>query len=413
MRVHRNRLLCIAAFGCSAVLTSSYAESPVGQIDKLGMSISDQEEQAIIKAIGYGREISKNAEKINGAPFRRDAHAKATGCLRATFTVNGDIPDHFRASVFAQPAREYPAWIRFSNGDMTVQPDKKPDARGMAIKVMQVSGEPIAAELPGPATQDFVMTNMPVFFHRNIFDYVDDMKYLAKLHRTRWFISFFPPRLHPKRLLLATETVSAKINNPLQPQYYSMTPYRLGDIALKFSARPCDGMTFYNTVDTGNTDYLTTAMQQSLKNNAACFDFMVQERKPGANMPLDDATVEWSQQESPFIPIAKIHIPSQTFNTKAQNSFCENLSMNPWNGVDAWEPLGSLNRSRRLVYYAVSQYRHKENKQTIFQPGSWCIDGGTNCDLSEVLHRNSSAPVIKKMFDPLYTPVATTPSENK
>ena len=342
-------------------------------IETLGMDISPQEQAAITKAMQYGREISRAAEKVNGLPYRRDAHAKATGCVKATFTVNKDIPERFRHSVFQEPGREFKAWIRFSNGDMTVQADKKPDARGMAIRLMNVPGEKIAPELPESGVHDFIMTNMPVFFHRNVFDYVDDMYYLAKLKRTRWFISLFPPRLHPKRLYLAVKTVSSKIKSPLQPQYYSMVPYRLGNIPLKFSAKPSPDMTFTEQADDSDKNYLTEVMQAKLAKGSSGFDFMVQEQKPDKNMPLDDATVCWSEQESPFIPIAKIHIPAQTFIGEAQQVFAENLSMNPWHGVGEWEPLGSLNRSRRLVYFAVSKFRHEQNKAQFSDPKDWEI----------------------------------------
>jgi len=362
-------------------------------IDTLGMEISDQEKEAIAKAMQYGQEISRLAEKKNGLPYRRDAHAKATGCVRATFTVNSDIPTQFLHSVFQNPGDKFQAWIRFSNGDMTVQADKKPDARGMAIRVLNVPGEKIAPELPESAVQDFIMTNMPVFFHRNVYDYVDDMYYLSKLERTRWFISFFPPRIHPKRLYLAKETISSKIKSPLQPQYFSMTPYQLGASQIKFSAKPCVGSTFNDKVDTSSYDYLTQSMQTKLNNEAACFDFMVQEKIEGKEMPIDDATVEWSQEDSPFIPIAKIDIPPQEFTSEAQQTFCENLSMNPWHGVDQWQPLGSLNRSRRLVYYAVSKFRHQENDAKFSIPSSWCLDGSNNCDLTGVFYNANTMSV--------------------
>jgi len=354
------------------------------EIDTLGMDISEQEKQAIIMAMHFGREISSAAEKVNGLPYRRDAHAKATGCVRATFTVNNDIPPHFHHSVFQNPGAEFKAWIRFSNGDMTVRADNKPDARGMAIRIMAVPGEKIAPELPASNVQDFVMTNMQIFFHHNVFDYVDVMQYLAKLERTRWFISLWPPRIHPRRLYIAKQTVSSRIKTPLQPQYYSMTPYRLGETALKFSAKPCANMTFTEAANTDDYDYLTKTMQAKLNNNAACFDFMLQEQKADSNMPLDDATVEWSEKESPFIPVAKIKLPAQQFTSLEQQTFCENLSMNPWHGVGEWEPLGSLNRSRRLVYHAVSKYRHNQNDAAVSNPSSWCLDGKSNCDLSEV-----------------------------
>ncbi len=389
--------LFLLSFGAQSQEAKVPNHSP--NFDNLGMEISEEEGQAIIKSMQYGREISKAAEKINGLPYRRDAHAKATGCVRALFSIKGDIPAHYRHSIFQQAGKTYPAWIRFSNGDMTVQADSKPDARGMAIKVMGVDGEKIAPELPGDGTQDFIMTNTPAFFNRNIFDYVDDMYYLSKLQRTRWFISFFPPKLHPKLLYRATQTVSAKITNPLEPQYYSMLPYQVGHTQVKFSVKPCTGMRFNSKVDKTSEDYLTDSMQNHLQSRSACFDFGVQEKIAGADMPLDDASVIWSETVSPFVNIARIHIPRQTFTSEAQMTFCENLSMNPWHAVGEWQPLGSLNKARRLVYYAVSQYRHQQNKEDIREPGNWCL-GNANC--KQPIHSVNEPEEIKLYFDTRY-----------
>jgi len=161
--------LCLLAMSASA---------DYGDLEQFGLS--PQEAEAVVSAMRSAREISKRAEEINGRPYRRDAHAKATGCVRGLFEVNGDIPERYRHSVFASPAQSYEAWVRFSNGDMLVQPDRKPDARGMAIKLMNVSGERIAPELPDGGTQEFISTYTKAFFNRNIFDYADDMPYLAR-----------------------------------------------------------------------------------------------------------------------------------------------------------------------------------------------------------------------------------------
>jgi hypothetical protein len=371
----------------------------------LGMQVSEQEQLAIKQAMEYGRIISKIAESKNGLPYRRDAHAKATGCVRATFSINGDIPKHFQYSIFAKPAHEYQAWIRFSNGDMVVQSDGKADARGMAIKVIGVEGDEIATELTGNDSQDFIMTNTAAFFNRNVFDYVDDMYYLSKLQRTRWFISFFPPRLHPKLLYRAVQTVSAKIDSPLQPQYYSMLPYALGDTELKFSAKACPGMTFPEKGDKSDKDYLTEVMSEHLAKQGACFDFMLQEKVAGADMPIDDASVIWSEQAAPFVKVARVNIPPQNFTSQAQQQFCENLSMNPWHGVGEWQPLGSLNRARRLVYNAVSTYRHKHNEAPRIKPNNWCLVAGDSCDQNQSLNQTKSTWPLPRMFDPQWTPL--------
>lgn len=386
-------------------LAETQSQTHSVDFDTLGMELSEPEQKAIGQAMEYGRQISSWAEKRNGLPYRRDAHAKATACVRAIFSINGDIPKQFQKSIFSTPGREYQAWIRFSNGDMLVRPDGKPDARGMAIKLMDVDGDKIAPELAGAKTQDFIMTNTPAFFNRNIFDYTADMKYLAEQKRLAWFVSLWPPRLHPRRLYIAAKTVSSTINSPLQAQYYSMLPYQLGRTAVKFSARSCPGMPFKTKVDKSDEDYLTEAMVQQLDATAGCFDFLLQEKIPGHDMPLDDATVVWSEQQSPLIPVARIHIPAQTFTSEEQQEFCENLSMNPWHAVGEWLPLGSLSKARRLVYHAVSQFRHQKNEAADFEPDNWCLNQEQECDMADYIHPNAEHGWLPRCFDSMYQPL--------
>lgn len=401
----RNALLLFSTLLFSA---NGSAQDPqaLDSLDTLGMEISDAERAAIASSINSAREISRAAQRHNEGPYRRDAHAKATGCLRAEFEINGDIPAQFQHGVFAEPGRRYQSWIRFSNGDMLVQPDGKGDARGMAIKLMGADKRPIAPELGTTGTQDFIMTNTPAFFNRNIFDYAENIAHLAKLDRTGWFVSLWPPRLHFKEMIRARQTISSKINTPLAEQYFSMLPYRLGQTELKFSARPCDGADYPISIDQSKPNFLTTQMTENLKRGSACFDFMVQPRIADAEMPLDDATVIWEEEESAFIPIARIHIPPQTFTGTAQQAFCENLSMNPWHGVGEWQPLGSLNRARRVVYHAVSEFRHRQNDAPQLTPTGWCIpDSEQPCTPHQGLNIRKPTWPLPRCFDPHYHPL--------
>src|SRR2546427_1683240 len=71
---------------------------------------------------------------------RRDAHTKAHGCVKAEFVVESTLPAELQHGVFKEGSR-YEALIRFSNAFPTVKADKKPDVRGMAIKLLGVGGE--------------------------------------------------------------------------------------------------------------------------------------------------------------------------------------------------------------------------------------------------------------------------------
>jgi hypothetical protein len=280
-------------------------------------------------------------------PAHRDAHAKAHGCVRAEFRVADDLPAALRVGLFAEP-RSYDAWIRFSNGSGSSHRDSIVDGRGMAIKLMGVAQSP-------STTQDFVMIDYPVFFVRNASDYVDLQKSGP--------MQFFFPTLNPSRFrlhegLVALALAFQRVRNVLNLRYWSMTPYRFGEDVCKFSARPVGASPF---VATGEPDFLHANLARHLSERSASFEFMVQLRtQPGA-MPIEDPTVIWDETAAPFVPVASITIPPQSFDTPEQHEFCENLSFTPWHCLDAHRPLGGINRVRRVVYEHISRLRHELN----------------------------------------------------
>jgi hypothetical protein len=62
--------------------------------------------------------VSSNSPQL----YRRDAHAKSIGCLKATFHVLDSIAPGLRQGLFANPG-EYHAWVRYSNGNTLVRSD--------------------------------------------------------------------------------------------------------------------------------------------------------------------------------------------------------------------------------------------------------------------------------------------------
>ena len=68
----------------------------------------------------------------------RDAHAKAHGCVKAQVTVLQNLVPELRHGVLAEPGKTWQAWMRLSNGNAYPQFDSARDARGMAIKLLDV-----------------------------------------------------------------------------------------------------------------------------------------------------------------------------------------------------------------------------------------------------------------------------------
>lgn len=299
----------------------------------------------------------------------RGAHAKAHACLRAYFDVLQDIRSDYRHGVFSDPGRRYKTWVRFSNGhyDLRTSQDSENDARGMALKLMEIDGQPLEQSDAGNATQDFLMANTPVFFVRNMPDY---NYFVANPENLK---AFFFPGLNPfnwriKELFAGKRVLSPPPASVLDPVYYSITPYRLGPHNIKFAARPCHNRNDAAPVmdEQAGADFLREQLREELNGAAACFIFRVQaQRADKGGMSLDDATVEWSEQDAPFIPLATITIPQQDFPDPEQAQFCENLSFAPWHALPEHRPLGQLNRLRRHAYPASSGYRHEQNRTEI------------------------------------------------
>ncbi len=318
------------------------------------------DEQALAQEIGMGIEKSIRKEYRPGGA-RRDAHPKAHGCVKAEFQVMDTLPDNLAKGVFI-PGKTYPAWIRFSNGSKDAsQADIKGDARGMAIKVLDVPGAKLLEDEDQATTQDFIMINHPVFFAN------DPRRYLS-LITDESSDSFSKKLLIPfalglKGTLIALKTTSKKISNPLQTRYWSMVPYQLGTgpdrQAVKYSARSCSTTTD-PIPNNPSPNFLRDALRTTLQKGDACMEFLVQPRTSD-RMSVEDSMTEWKEAKAPFYKVATIRIPQQTFDTADQIRFCENLSFSPWHALRDHKPLGVTNRMRKVIYDHISRVRHEMN----------------------------------------------------
>jgi hypothetical protein len=314
------------------------------------------DEEAATRAIN---EFSLTALKNNTAslPVKRDVHTKHHGCVNAFFQVhNENLDPKYRVGVFAQN-KEYKSWIRFSNGQGKPKPDISGDVRGMAVKLMGVPGKKLLENEANEQTQDFLLINNNTFFIEKLSDYTQLIK--ATAEGDTGVLKF--GITHPKVAYRLYNIFKKKISSPIELDYFSTTPYKLGSVAVKYRARPCsDSIT--PIPNNPSPNYLRETMARSLNQKDTCYNFMVQFRKGSIDdMPVEDSTKEWDESISPFIPVATIIIPRQQFDTDKQMNYCENLSFTPWHSLPEHKPLGVTNRVRKSVYEMISKYRHSQN----------------------------------------------------
>jgi hypothetical protein len=313
--------------------------------------------------------IKRATEKRFGErvrPARRDAHAFDTACVQAIFRVDPNLHSDLRQGVFV-PGREYAAWIRFSNGNCIETSPRAPDARGMAIKLMGVSGDKLMSD--EKETQDFILISHPRFF-------VDDLKpYKATLNRflrgtfwDQWVVA--PLKLGSLRSIAIAFRVNALfVTNPLFIRYWSMTPYRLGldparKLAVKYAVKPQgEKPPFFRRLAAffGRGFAQKKEIGARLAGAEMRFDFYIQ-RYIDARTPIEDSTVEWLERVSKLERVAEIVIPAQAIISPERDRFCDNLSFSPWHGLPEHKPLGLVNRVRRRVYLSISEHRHALNE---------------------------------------------------
>jgi hypothetical protein len=74
-------------------------------------------------------------------------------------------------------------------------------------------------------------------------------------------------------------------------------------------------------------------------------------------MPIEDASVEWRERDSPYVRVAEVRIPRQAIDAPGRVHICERTSFNPWNCLTVHRPLGGMNRVRRTIYEAMQDFR--------------------------------------------------------
>jgi catalase len=304
-----------------------------------------------------------------GTRYLRDAHAKAHGCVMAEVQVPNDLPAPLRQGVFAEPGKTWQATIRLSNGNAYPQFDSLRDARGMAIKLLDVPGKQLLADRQSHGEQDFVMFNHPNFFVSDVAEYRQNVAAQADGKKAMAFFPSLDPRTWQIRhLFIALATLSPPPASPIQTTYFSVSPYKFGEANAKFRVAPDPDSCPAYTLPAQNQDlpnFLRSALNQQLSTDRvpACFVLQIQRQDPSKYMPIEDTSIEWQESDAPFETVAHIKVPAQDFDTPKLNLACDNQSFNPWFGIEAHRPIGGINRLRKAVYEAVSDYRHSRNAE--------------------------------------------------
>jgi len=294
---------------------------------------------------------------------QRFGNTKTFGVLRGELTVLPGLPEQLRYGFLAQP-RSFPAWVRFSGPGPYAPPDLEDYGQcSVGIKLMDVPGPKLLDD--EHATQDLLLVSPASFV-------TPDIRENAKLQR--WVRAKAPLgyAINPgdtHLLHLAMQLLYSPVHaNPLEVQYYSNVPFLLGDgQAVQYSLRPVPDRRTPIPRQPGE-NYLRDAMVATLAAGEWAFDLMVQVQTHPHRMPIEDATVKWPERLSPYVPVARLRLPAQRFDSDAQLAFADALRYNPWHSLPEHRPLGSSNRARRRMYGELATLRQRMNAVPHVEP---------------------------------------------
>ncbi len=320
------------------------------------------EQKAIAKLVSL---LSDKMTRESAGPgkMQRDAHPKQIGLVKAEFTIEGNLPVELRTGIFAKE-KTYSAWVRFSNQNAPPAGDDVKDIRGMAIKLLDVEGKKLLEGEEDLKTHDFILISTDVFVTENVEQFAELISSLvaSKLHLLFFFFC------HPKNLWNFISS-NKRFGSLLEARFWSVSPYMFGNRIVKYSAKPQSDLKS-PLADRSIKNYLTGMMEKQLGEKDYSFDFMIQFQKDGKTMPVEDLSVRWKEENSPFIKVATVRIPKQKFNTPEQNAYGEQLSFTPWHCLPEHTPLGGINRARKVIYDRLSTFLHTRNNINRFEPTS-------------------------------------------
>jgi len=328
--------------------------------------------------------IVASIERTNAASFAarhhaiRQQHAKGQGFLKGELTVYDGLPNHLRQGMFAA-AGSYPIIVRLSTAFGDIRSDRIRVPRGMAIKVLGVSG-PKALPEDSSTNQDFLLVN-----HKSYFS--DAAAYLSAQRSFEWqpVTPDFALRAFG---LLARSAVNLSHstgfpvpmvlnalgdagNNILGESFYSQGALRFGEYVARFSAVPVSESLLRLTGKPAYQDdnTLLQSVVEFFRENSAEYELRAQLCTNLQQTPVEDASIDWPEDISPPWRLARLTFPSQAADSPARRVYSDEiLSFDPWRCLLDHQPLGSIMRLRKEAYRTSRTFRHENNKPAIEEP---------------------------------------------
>jgi hypothetical protein len=342
--------------------------------------LEDDEAQTSFDLQTTMRSISTRTWEDSGRALR-SVHAKTHGLLLGELTVETGLAEPYAQGLFAQPGT-YPVVMRLSTTPGDVLADDVSTPRGMAIKVIGVEGPRVGGS-EHDVTQDFVLVNGPVFSAPNAAKFLGSARLLAattdKAPNLKRLFSAVAQGAERAVEAVGGASVTLKAlgghpeTHPLGETYYSQVPILYGRYMAKVQVAPvAPALTALAgaPVDLKDRpDGLRDAVVDHFARAGGEWELRVQLCTDLERMPIEDASVEWPEELSPYVTVARLRAgPQPAYSEERARRIDEGMQFNPWHALAAHRPLGSVMRVRKAVYAMSKRFRAERNGIEIREP---------------------------------------------
>ena len=354
-------------------------------------TIDPRLDEVLAQIIEWWEKQVRESPKTEGSGRAvRGAHAKSYGFVKAEVEILNDLPAGYAQGIYSKPGH-HGAVIRFSSGSPHLGPDAQlGPPLGFAIKIFDIDGPKLVEDEPNSTTFDLVMKNTPFFIANTARHYqfiqevtTDLPEYLAR-GRTGFheLLTDFltgkgtldqPEWAWDELFAFVRAATQTPVRNPLLTTYWTMAAVRHGDYVAKVRVAPSAesaANAIHRELDlTTGPDVFRPALVDELQARACDFDLQVQLCTDLDAMPVNDTTVEWPEKLSPFVTVARVHLPRQDISGPENFENGDALAFNQWRVTSDHRPLGEIMKVRR-IYSASAKVRRTLNHQPQTEPTS-------------------------------------------
>jgi len=164
--------------------------------------------------------------------------------------------------------------------------------------------------------------------------------------------------------------------NILGESFYSKAPIRYGAYIAKLSIQPASDnlkeLTGKVVLDLGKRfSGLRDEAVELFKTETAEWNVCIQLCTDLQKMPVEGPSIEWPEDLSPYLPVARIVArPQNAYSVQRRVYVDEMLSFSPWHCLAAHRPLGNIMRARLHAYNGSAEFRHSANGREMVEPRS-------------------------------------------